>query len=114
MNPTVRLPVSAIGAVLFTGIVFYFLWAMVHGIGGGVQLKPAVKIEFTPLRKDTQAESKRDKIERPKPGDERRRSTTTSKILPVSTRTSLACTCSSVAKPSSSLRTPAPPALSSR
>jgi protein TonB len=67
MNPAIRLPLAVLGALLFTGAMFYVLWAMVHGIGGYVELKPVVKIEFTPLRKDTRAESKRDKVERPKP-----------------------------------------------
>jgi protein TonB len=67
MLDAVRLPLAALAGLLFTAAVFWFLWAMVHGSIGGIELKQAVKIEFTPLRKDTETESKREKIERPKP-----------------------------------------------
>jgi len=64
---SLRLPVAALFGVLFTTAMFWFLWVMIVGGGGAMDLRPATRIDFTPLRHDTATETKRDKIERPKP-----------------------------------------------
>jgi len=67
MNSAIRLPVAFVLGLLFTTGVFWFLWAMVGGHEGFANLKPAVKIDFTPLRHDTETETKREKVIQPKP-----------------------------------------------
>jgi len=62
-----RFPVAAVLAAAFSVTVFWFLWTLIAGTVGIGELKPAVKIEFTPMRRDTQTESKRDKPQPPKP-----------------------------------------------
>ena len=63
-----RLPIAFIFGVLFTGGVFWGLWGAIHGPLAISELKPAVRIEFTRLRRDTEAESRRqEKTEREKP-----------------------------------------------
>jgi len=64
---SIRFPVAALMAVVFTAIVFWFLWALINGGAHFLDLKPAVKIEFTRLRHDTETQSKNEKPERPKP-----------------------------------------------
>lgn len=63
----VRLPAAALLGLLLTGAMFWFLWALITGGGGAMDLRPAVRIDFSPLRHDTTTESKRDKVDRPKP-----------------------------------------------
>lgn len=67
MNATTRLPIAfVLGLAVATGL-FWGLWAMVSGHSGFGELKPAVKIDFTALRHDTETETKREKIVQPKP-----------------------------------------------
>lgn len=63
----IRLPLVALLGFIVTGVMFWFLWALITGGGGAMNLRPAVRIDFTPLRHDTATESKRDKVDRPKP-----------------------------------------------
>lgn len=67
MGSAIRLPIAFVLAMVVTGILFFALWAAVTGHHGFVVVKPAVKVDFSPLRHDTETESKRDKVERPKP-----------------------------------------------
>jgi protein TonB len=53
--------------LILTVAVFWSLWALITRGHGTFELRPAVRIDFTPLRHDTQTESKRDRQERPKP-----------------------------------------------
>ena len=63
-----RLPIASVFGLLFTGGVFWGLWGAINGPLGIAELKPAVRIEFTRLRRDTEAESRRqEKTEREKP-----------------------------------------------
>jgi periplasmic protein TonB len=67
MNATTRLPIAfVLGLAVATGL-FWGLWAMVSGHSGFGELKPAVKIDFTALRHDTETETKREKVIQPKP-----------------------------------------------
>lgn len=67
MNAATRLPIAfVLGLAVATGL-FWGLWAMVSGHSGFGELKPAVKIDFTALRHDTETETKREKIVQPKP-----------------------------------------------
>lgn len=62
-----RLSLATLFGLLVTGAMFWFMWALITGGHGAIDLRPAVRIDFTPLRHDTQTESKRDKVDRPKP-----------------------------------------------
>ena len=63
-----RFPIAFVFGVLFTGAVFWGLWGAINGPLSLNELKPAVRIEFTRLRHDTEAESRRqEKTEREKP-----------------------------------------------
>jgi protein TonB len=62
-----RFPIAGLLGFVVTGAMFWFLWALITGGQGAIDLRPAVRIDFTPLRQDTATESKRDKVERPKP-----------------------------------------------
>jgi protein TonB len=62
-----RFPIAGLLGFVVTGAMFWFLWALITGGHGAIDLRPAVRIDFTPLRQDTATESKRDKVERPKP-----------------------------------------------
>ena len=66
-SSAVRLPVAFVLGLLFTTAVFWFLWTMVGGHGGFANLRPVVKIDFTPLKHDTETETKREKVVQPKP-----------------------------------------------
>jgi protein TonB len=67
MNAATRLPKAfVLGLAVATGL-FWGLWAMVSGHSGFGELKPAVKIDFTALRHDTETETKREKVIQPKP-----------------------------------------------
>ncbi|RPH47052.1 MAG: hypothetical protein EHM84_08630, partial [Lysobacterales bacterium] len=67
MSNAIRLPVAFVLGLLFTTGVYWFLWVMVSGTGGFTDMKPAVKIDFTTLRQDTETETKREKVVQPKP-----------------------------------------------
>ena len=63
-----RFPIACVFGLLFTGGVFWGLWGAINGPLALSELKPAVRIEFTRLRRDTEAESRRqEKTEREKP-----------------------------------------------
>jgi protein TonB len=63
-----RFPIAFVFGLLFTGGVFWGLWGAINGPLSLSQLKPAVRIEFTRLRHDSEAESRRqEKVEREKP-----------------------------------------------
>jgi periplasmic protein TonB len=64
----IRIPFAFVCGLAFTGGVFWGLWALINGPVQFSDLKPAVRIEFTRLRHDSEAESKRqEKVERQKP-----------------------------------------------
>jgi protein TonB len=67
MNPAIRLPVAFVLAIVVTGVVFFALWAAVTGHHGFATVKQTVKVDFSPLRHDTDVETKRNKVEQPKP-----------------------------------------------
>jgi protein TonB len=67
MNNAIRLPIAAVLALLFTTGVFWVMWTLVSGKGGFMEIKPALKIDFTPQRHETETESKREKFVQPKP-----------------------------------------------
>jgi periplasmic protein TonB len=67
MGSAIRLPVALVFGVAFTAVIFLLLWTAVTGEHDYAQLRQAVKIDFSPLRHDTEVETKRDKVERPKP-----------------------------------------------
>jgi protein TonB len=67
MNNALRLPIAAFLGLVVTMVVFWFLWETVSGHHGFAVLKPAVKIDFTPLRHDTETETKREKVQQQKP-----------------------------------------------
>ena len=64
----VRVPISFSISLLLSALMFWTLWSMIHqpiDIGG---MRPATRIEFTRMRRDTAVESKRDeKVERERP-----------------------------------------------
>lgn len=62
-----RFPLALVLGLLVTGAMFWFMWVLIAGGAGDVNLRPATRIDFTPLKHDTALESKRDKVERPKP-----------------------------------------------
>jgi periplasmic protein TonB len=63
----IRFPVAFVLGLLVTGAMFWFMWALITGGDGAVNLRPAARIDFSPLKHDTEIESKRDKVDRPKP-----------------------------------------------
>jgi protein TonB len=67
MNNALRIPLFALIALVIATAVYWFLWSMVSGKGGYVELRPALKIDFTPQRHETEAESKREKFVQQKP-----------------------------------------------
>jgi protein TonB len=67
MNNVIRLPVAALLGLAVTMGVFWFLWSTVSGHHGFEELRPALKIDFTPLRHDTETETKREKVQQQKP-----------------------------------------------
>ena len=67
MNYAIRLPVAFLLGLAFATGLFWFLWIAVSGHGGFGEMKPAVKIDFTALRHDTETETKREKVVQPKP-----------------------------------------------
>lgn len=62
-----RFPIAALLGLALTGAVFWFLWMLITGGTSNVELRQAVRIDFTPLKHDSATESKRDRVERPKP-----------------------------------------------
>lgn len=84
-----RLPIAFVLAVALTGGVFWFLWALIRVPFDITQLGPAVKIEFTPLRRDTEVQTKREeKAQRERP--------TQAPIMPQMASTSFGMTSDSV------------------
>jgi protein TonB len=67
MAMAMRFPIAALFGLVVAGAIFWFLQAMIAGGGGAPDLRPAVRIDFTPLRHDTETASKREQVERPKP-----------------------------------------------
>ena len=67
MNSAIRLPVSFLLGLLFATGLFWALWTAVSGSSKFGDLKPALKIDFTALRHDTETETKREKFVAPKP-----------------------------------------------
>ncbi len=67
MNYAIRLPVAFVLGFTFATCLFWALWIAVSGHGGFGDLKPAVKIDFTALKHDTETETKREKVVQPKP-----------------------------------------------
>jgi protein TonB len=64
----IRLPIAFVFGLLFTGGVFWGLWLAIHGPLGAIELKPAVRIEFTRLRQDTEAQRQQEeKVTRERP-----------------------------------------------
>jgi periplasmic protein TonB len=64
----VRIPIAAFAGALFTSSMFWLLWTLVEtSFEAGVR-DEAVRIEFSRLRRDTEAVTKReDKVERERP-----------------------------------------------
>jgi len=54
-----RLVVSSVAAVALVSAMFFFLRALVGAHGGVTDLKPAMRIEFSRLRRDSDVESRR-------------------------------------------------------
>jgi protein TonB len=67
MAMALRFPVAALLGFALTGVMFWFLQALITSGGHTMNLRPAVRIDFTPLRHDTETASKRQQVERPKP-----------------------------------------------
>ena len=64
----IRFPIAFVFGLLFTGGVFWGLWLAIHGPLGSIELKPAIRIEFTRLRQDTEAQRQQDeKVKRERP-----------------------------------------------
>jgi periplasmic protein TonB len=57
---SIRLPVAFVLAVVVTGLLFWFLWALIHAATEIGELKTATRIEFTRLRRDTEVQTKRE------------------------------------------------------
>jgi protein TonB len=62
-----RFPIAFLFGLLVTAAMFWFMWALIAAGGSAGELRPAVRIDFTPLRHDTETATKRDKVDRPKP-----------------------------------------------
>jgi len=66
MGVAIRFPVALFGAFAFCAGLFWVLHTLVSGPVGDFELKPPLKIDFTPQRKDTVVQERQDKPERPK------------------------------------------------
>jgi len=63
-----RFPIAFLMAVAFTGSLFWLLWALINRSVEAASLKPAAKIQFTRLRRDTEVRTQRQqKAQREKP-----------------------------------------------
>lgn len=67
MAMALRFPIAAFLGFLLTGAMFWALWALITGGSGVGEMQKAVRIDFTPLRHDTETQTKREVTERPKP-----------------------------------------------
>jgi periplasmic protein TonB len=67
MNNAIRFPLAAFLGLIVTMAVFWFLWVTVSGHHGFAELRQSVKIDFSPLRHDTETETKREKVQQQKP-----------------------------------------------
>jgi len=57
---SLRLPIAALLAVLLTGMLFWFLWLLIHVGTEVAETKTATRIDFTRLRRDTEVQTKRE------------------------------------------------------
>ena len=63
-----RFPIAFLMAVVFTGGLFWLLWSLINKQVEAASLKPAAKIQFTRLRRDTEVKTaKQQKAQREKP-----------------------------------------------
>jgi periplasmic protein TonB len=63
-----RFPIAFLLAIAFTGSLFWFMWSMISATVSVADLKPASKIEFTRLVKDSEVRLRRQqKVQREKP-----------------------------------------------
>ena len=63
-----RFPVAFVTAVAFTGALFWLLWTLIDQNVEAEALRPAAKIQFTRLRRDTEVKTNRQqKAQREKP-----------------------------------------------
>ncbi|MGH7822378.1 MAG: energy transducer TonB [Candidatus Binatia bacterium] len=63
-----RFPIAALLGLALTGVMFWFLWVLINVHIAPDELRPAAKIEFTRLRRDTEVRTiKREKPELEKP-----------------------------------------------
>ena len=53
MGSTIRLPVALVFGIAFTALLFWGLWSAVTGEHKFGQLRSTVKVDFSPLRHDT-------------------------------------------------------------
>jgi periplasmic protein TonB len=60
-----RLSIALVLAVVGTSLVFWFLWLLIHASIEVGEAKTATRIEFTRLRRDTEAQTKRESKARP-------------------------------------------------
>ncbi len=67
MTPAIRLPFAFVFGLLFATGLFWAMWSAVTGTGDFSDLKPALKIDFTVLKQDSETETKREKLIQPKP-----------------------------------------------
>jgi protein TonB len=67
MNTAIRFPIAFVLGFLFSAGLFWSIWVAVSGSGNFGELKQATKIDFTVLRRDTETETKREKVVQPKP-----------------------------------------------
>jgi protein TonB len=57
---SLRLPIAFLLAVALTGLMFWFLWLLIHAGTEIGEVKTATRIEFTRLRRDSEVQSKRE------------------------------------------------------
>jgi protein TonB len=63
-----RFPIAFALALAFTGVLFWFMQSLISATVAMAELRPAMKIEFTRLRRDTEARTRRQqKAQREKP-----------------------------------------------
>jgi protein TonB len=65
-----RFPIAFLLAFAVTGLLFWFLWVLIHASGEIGERKTATRIEFTRLRRDTEVQTKREeKARRERPAE---------------------------------------------
>jgi len=55
-----RLPIAFLLAVVVTGVLFWFLWLLIHASTELAEARTATRIEFTRLRRDSEVQTKRE------------------------------------------------------